>query len=90
MLIFNYGLTVIIWHKISKDLKNGQNKCPKMKPEKNFPRKISFIYTTYEGNFWSDLFQNFMIFPSLCSVSDFKYLNFRFVIIKKLKSKYSI
>ena len=51
MLIFNYGLTIIFLHKISKVLKIGQNKCPKMKTEKNFTRKISYIDTTYEGNF---------------------------------------
>jgi hypothetical protein len=30
-------------------LKNGQNKCPKMENQKNFPRKISYIDTTHEG-----------------------------------------
>jgi hypothetical protein len=28
-----------------------KNKCPKLTFQKNFTRKISFIDTTYEGNF---------------------------------------
>jgi hypothetical protein len=31
--------------------KMDKNKCPKLKTEKNFTRKISYIDTTYEGNF---------------------------------------
>ena len=38
-----------------------------MKTQKNFPRKISYIGTTYEGNFFGDFFQYFEIFPTLCS-----------------------
>ena len=78
MLIFNYGLTIIFLHKISKVLKIGQNKCPKMKTQKNFTRKISFIDATYEGNFLGDLFQNFKFFPSSCSRGFFKYTNINY------------
>ena len=74
MIIFNYGLTIIFFHKISKDFKNGQNKCPKMKTQKNFTRKISFIDATYEGNFLGDLFQNFKFFPSSCSRVSLSYI----------------
>jgi len=49
-----------------------KNKCPKWKIQKNFPQKISYIDTTYEGNFSGDFFQNFGISPSLCSVFVFK------------------
>ena len=69
MLIFNYGLTIIFSHKISKVFKNGQNKCPKMKTEKNFTRKIKIFDTTCEGNFFSAFFSFLKISPTSCSIS---------------------
>jgi hypothetical protein len=52
--------------------KMDKNKCPKMKTQKNFPPKISYIGTTYEGNFFGDFYHNSTIFPSSCSEFVFK------------------
>ena len=77
------------WHKISKVLKIGQNKCPKMKTEKNFTRKISFIGTTYEGNFWIVFFQKFMIPPSSCSTGSLSiFFNLLYKMLKKSRVKF--
>ena len=34
-----------------------KNKCPKMKNQKNFPQKISYIDTTCEGTFFATFFR---------------------------------
>ena len=70
MLIFNYGLTIIFFHKISKVLKNGQNKCPILTFQKNFTPKIKIFDTTCEGNFFSAFFSVLKNSPTSCSVSD--------------------
>ena len=35
-----------------------KNKCPKLKTQKNFPQKISYIDTTHGGTFFTDFFKN--------------------------------
>ena len=35
-----------------------KNKCPKLKTQKNFPQKISYIDTTHGGTFFADFFKN--------------------------------
>ena len=34
-----------------------KNKCPKLKIQKNFPRKISYIDTTHGGTFFATFFK---------------------------------
>ena len=34
-----------------------KNKCPKLKTQKNFPQKISYIDTTHGGTFFADFFK---------------------------------
>ena len=46
-----------------------KNKCPKLKTQKNFPKKISYIDTTHEGSFFSAFFSFLNNFPSLCSIA---------------------
>ncbi len=35
-----------------------KNKCPKLKTQKNFPQKISYIDTTHGGTFFATFFKN--------------------------------
>ena len=35
-----------------------KNKCPKLKFQKNFPQKISYIDTTHGGTFFATFFKN--------------------------------
>ena len=35
-----------------------KNKCPKLKTQKNFPEKISYIDTTHGGTFLRPFFKN--------------------------------
>ena len=35
-----------------------KNKCPKLKFQKNFPQKISYIDTTHGGPFFATFFRN--------------------------------
>ena len=50
-----------------------KNKCPKMKTQKNFPQKISYIDTTHGGTFFPTFFKNsrnslhYVVEPSLSS-----------------------
>ena len=34
-----------------------KNKCPKLKTQKNFPQKISYIDTTHGGTFFATFFK---------------------------------
>jgi hypothetical protein len=37
--------------------KMDKNKCPKLKTQKNFPQKISYIGTTHGGTFFATFFR---------------------------------
>ena len=44
-----------------------KNKCPKLKIQKNFPQKISYINATYGGTFFCDILHNLKKSSSSCS-----------------------